>query len=102
MFQTKKGTGFTNRPAMLRSQRMEEQGQGQKSDSPKPQASSGGHKSVTIHHDGKQFHVMGGADSKTHADIDSALKHAKAIFGGHSGSDDTAYEAGGEDAAVPV
>lgn len=54
------------------------------------------HKSVTIHHDGQQFHVIGGKESKTHHDINSALAHAKSIFGGHeSGSEDTAFEAMG-------
>jgi hypothetical protein len=56
------------------------------------------HKSVTIHHDGNKFHVMGdGSPSKEHDDIESALQHARSIFGGHeSGSEDTALEASGE------
>lgn len=64
----------------------------------KPPASpnaSGEHKSVTIHHDGSKYHVMGdGAGSTEHQDIESALNHARSIFGGHSGSEDTAMEAG--------
>jgi|GEM_PF-4566676 hypothetical protein len=48
-----------------------------------------GHKAVTVVHDGSQYHVEG----KAHADIESALNHARSIFGGHSGSDDVADEA---------
>lgn len=58
---------------------------------------TGQHKTVSIHSDGSKFHVQGdGSPSQEHADIDSALRHAKSIFGGHSGSDDVAEEAGGE------
>ena len=65
---------------------------------PQEQESSGQHKTVSIHHDGKSFHVEGGGSpSKIHHDVDSALSHARSIFGGHeSGSEDTAYEAAGE------
>lgn len=94
MFKSKSGQGFTNRPAAMRADRMAEMHQPQH-DSDKPSA---GHKSVTIHHDGSRFHVMGGeGGSKEHDDIESALQHARSIFGGHeSGSEDTAYEAAGE------
>lgn len=62
------------------------------------QAPTGQHKTVSIHHDGSKFHVEGGGSpSKEHDDIESALNHARSIFGGHeAGSEDTAMEAGGE------
>jgi hypothetical protein len=60
------------------------------------------HKVVTIHHDGTKYHVEGGGQSsKEHDDIESALNHARNIFGGHeAGSEDTAMEAGGMSAAI--
>lgn len=63
-----------------------------------PQEHSGQHKTVSIHHDGSKYHVEGGGSpSKEHDDIESALNHARSIFGGHeSGSEDTAFEAAGE------
>jgi hypothetical protein len=97
MFQDKMGKGFTNRPAAMRSDRMSEQ---QKPMQEKP--NSGQHKTVSIHHDGDKFHVEGGGShSKMHDDIESALNHARSIFGGHeAGSEDTAMEASGEGAAL--
>lgn len=54
------------------------------------------HKTVSIHHDGKQFHVSGGGQDKSHDDIDTALEHARSIFGGaEAGSEDAAMAAGG-------
>lgn len=63
-----------------------------------PKAQQASHKTVSIHHVGSKFHVQGdGSPSKEHDDIESALNHARSIFGGHeAGSEDTAMEAGGE------
>lgn len=84
-FPTKDGKhSFTNPAAARRHDRMAEQPAHAPAESPKS-----GHKAVTVVHDGSQFHVEG----KAHADIESALNHARAIFGGHSGSEDTAFEA---------
>ena len=98
MFNSKAGQGFTNRPAAMRHDRMAEQSKPMQHQD----QSSGQHKTVSIHHDGKSFHVEGGGSpSKMHSDIESALNHARSIFGGHeSGSEDTAMEASGEGAAL--
>lgn len=88
MYTDKMGKGFTNRPAAMRSDRMAE------TQPPKPQQQPSQHKTVSIHHDGKQFHVSPG--DKTHDDIESALQHARSLFGGNeAGSEDTAMEASG-------
>ena len=52
-------------------------------------------KSVTIHHDGEKFSVFGDGGSQEHPDLMSALRHARSIFGGHSGSEDTAMSSEG-------
>lgn len=84
-FPTKDGKhSFTSPAAARRHDRMAEQTPHTPAENPKA-----GHKAVTVVHDGSQYHVEG----KAHADIESALEHARAIFGGHSGSDDTAMEA---------
>jgi hypothetical protein len=91
-FQSKSGQSFTNRPAAMRSDRMEAMRPEAKAAPPAK------HKSVTIHSDGSKFHVQGdGSPSTEHDDIESALNHARSIFGGHeAASEDTAMEASGE------
>ena len=73
-------------------------------DSSKPPApkATGKSKSVMIQGDGSSYNVMGEGENRQHADIESALKHARSIFGGKSGSDDVAEEAGGEGASLQV
>ena len=67
---------------------------------PAPKAAAQSKKSVMIQGDGSSFNVTGEGENKQHADIESALRHAKSIFGGKSGSEDTAEEAGGEGATL--
>src|SRR5271170_5083383 len=95
-FMTKQGQGYTNRPAAMRADRMADS----KPPAAKPQAAH--HKSVTIHHDGSKFHVIGdGAPSTEHNDIHSALEHARSIFGSTgTGNEDAAEMAGGEHSAL--
>jgi len=52
-------------------------------------------RSLTIHSDGDGFHTVGEDGMNHHANLQAALAHAKRIFGGGSGSDDTAYSAEG-------
>lgn len=53
-----------------------------------------------IQGDGSSYNVTGEGENRQHVDIESALKHARSIFGGKSGSDDVAAEAGGEGAVI--
>lgn len=91
-YPTKSGQMFTSRTAAARHDRMTPP------NSDQHQAPLAAHKTVSIHHDGSKFHVQGdGSPSKEHDDIESALEHARSIFGGHeAGNEDTAMEAGGE------
>src|SRR5580704_18626074 len=94
-FQSKNGQSFTNRSAMMRHDRIHDAANTQTGNMHQ-QMNEGPeeHKSVTIHHDGQKFHVHSeGHEPQEHADIESALHHAKQIFGGHSGSDDAAMAA---------
>lgn len=67
----------------------------------KPAPQKPAHKSVVIHHDGSKFHVSGSGGDSEHDNIESALEHARSIFGGHeAGSEDTALAASGESASL--
>ena len=115
-YQSKNGQSYTNRSAMMRHDRIHGAANQQTSNmsgnptkdryrtGEEQQSMHGEHEqSVTIHKrkgdDGNDmFHVEAeGHDPKEHHDMESAMHHAKQIFGGHSGSDDVAHEAEGED-----